>query len=239
MKPKLYLTPEVKQLVMDILGPLKNPELWKAMALPFAPHPYAVVRMEAPTGCGKTALANYMARQLKQEPIHLDFSKIASEVLGHTEKAIGGAFDAAHSGEIKTMILEECEGLLWKRDMVDEDTTYHLNFVNEVLRQIDRLISRETPTLLILTTNHPELLDSAIKSRITDVIQMGVPEGEHAIRIWGSKLPPTVRDAMTPEQFRELEALRLAPRQMEQGVMRVCRRAAVAGRMPEPADFLI
>jgi SpoVK/Ycf46/Vps4 family AAA+-type ATPase len=236
--PKLYLTAEVKQQVLDILGPLKNPELWKAMALPFAPHPYAVVRMDAPTGCGKTALCNYMARQLKQEPVRLDFSKIASEVLGHTEKAIGSAFDAAHMGNINTMILEECEGLLWTRDMVDEDTTYHLNFVNEVLRQIDRLIARETPTLLLLTTNRPDLLDSAIESRITDVIRMGVPEGEHAMKIWASKLPPSVRDAISEEELQELADLKLAPRQMEQGVLRVCRKCAVAGRMPVPADFL-
>jgi SpoVK/Ycf46/Vps4 family AAA+-type ATPase len=236
--PKLFLTTEVKQQVMDILGPLKNPDLWKAMALPFAPHPYAIVRMDAPTGCGKTALCNYMARQLKQEPVRLDFSKIASEVLGHTEKAIGSAFDAAHMGNITTMVLEECEGLLWTRDMVDEDTTYHLNFVNEVLRQIDRLIARPTPTLLLLTTNRPDLLDSAIESRITDVIKMGVPDGEHAAKIWKAKLPPVVAAAITDDQLGELVKLRLAPRQMEQGIMRVCRRCAVAGRLPEPFDFI-
>jgi SpoVK/Ycf46/Vps4 family AAA+-type ATPase len=238
MKPKLYLTPDVKQQVMDILGPLKNPELWKAMALPFAPHPYAIVRMEAPTGCGKTVLSEYMARQLKQEPIRLDFSKIASEILGHTEKAIGGAFDAAHSGGIKTMILEECEGLLWKRSMVDEDTTYHLNFVNEVLRQMDRLIARDIPTLIVMTTNLPELLDDAIQSRITDVIQMGIPQGEHAAKIWKSKLPEGIRNSITDDELGELVALRLAPRQIEQGIMRVCRRVACASRLPKVEDFL-
>lgn len=232
---KLALAPEIKRLAKEIVAPLQSPELWKAMGLAYAKNPYAIVRMEGVTGAGKTALANYMARQLKQPPMHLDFSGIASDQLGGTERAINTFFDTANETKTKTIILEECDALVWSRDMVDKDTTYHQGFVAELLRRIDEFKSRDIPSLLILTTNHPEKIDASIESRITDVIHIPVPTGDHAIAVWKTKLPECMKPSNGEIDF--LSSVEMTPRAMETTVLKICRRAAVEGRLPTFVDL--
>lgn len=236
---KLYHTPEVKLQVAEILAPLKRPALWQQMDLAFAKNPYAIVRLDAPTGCGKTALAHHMAAQMKQKPLHLDFGSVAGSELGQTEKAIISLFDKAIETETYTVIMEECDGLVWTRDMVNEDSQYQLTIIAEMLRQMDRFINRGLPSLLIMNTNHPEKIDSAIASRITDTIFMGVPEGDVAKSMWRSKLPGVMKPHITDAALTELAEMRMTPRAMEQMILRACRKAAYADRMPCWEDFTV
>jgi len=234
---KLSLATEIRSIAKEIVAPLLDPELWKSMGLSYAKNPYAIVRMEGVTGVGKTALANYMARQLKQPPMHLDFARIASDQLGQTEKAINVFFDAANETKTKTVIMEECDALVWSREMVTEDTIYHNGFVSELLRRIDEFKNRDIPSLLILTTNHPDKIDSAIEGRITDVIKIPIPHGEHAGKVWLTKLPTCISEKIKSEDLHHLIAMNFTPRQMETMTLQVCRRAAVDKRMPTLEDF--
>ena len=234
---KLALSPDIRRLAKEIVAPLQSPEIWKAMGLSYAKNPYAIIRMEGVTGSGKTALANYMARQLKQPPMHLDFARIASDQLGGTEQAINLFFDTANETKTKTLIMEECDALVWSRNMVDKDTTYHQGFVAELLRRIDEFKNRDMPSMLIMTTNHPERIDAAIESRITDVLRIPIPTGDHAHKVWMTKLPECLLKTIQDGQLEALARLHLTPRAMENLVLQICRRAAVDKRLPVFADF--
>lgn len=233
---KLTLTPEVKAQVDAILGPLKNPEAWAAFGLPFSKSPSAVVLLRGAPGTGKTSLCEHMARKLGRNPIHINFANVASDVLGQTEKNIVDAFARASETETHTVFLEECESLLWTRDMVDKDTTYMLGFVDTLLQEIDKFIARPQPSLLLLTTNYPQLIDSAIESRITDYVDLASPVGIHARQMWKSKLPVGVK--LSDADLDYLGELKATPRQMEQAVLRVCRQAILQNRQPTAEDFI-
>lgn len=233
---KLLLTPETKRKVDEILVPLKNPQRWMDMKIPFAPTPYAIVRMEGAPGTGKTALSNYMARQMGCKPIRLEFAGTASDQLGETEKHIAAKFAEASELEIPVIIMEECESLLVSRKMVNDDNMYMLGLLDTMLIEIDRFIARKLPSLLILTTNHPELLDAAIESRITDVIELFPPVGHAAINMWRSKMPK-LECAVYLEQLERLAELQATPRQMEKAILKICRKAMLENREPRFEDF--
>jgi AAA+ superfamily predicted ATPase len=205
------------------------------MGLSYAKFPFAIVRMEGKPGTGKTVLAKYMARRLKQPPLEVDFAKVASDHLGETEKAINAVFEQANSTEIKTIIMEECDALLFTRSMVDKDTTHMLGFINTLLTCIDKFKVRSIPSLLILTSNHPELLDSALESRVTDVIKLSSPVGLWAEKLWKSKLPECLEP--TEEKMDWLASLQMTPREIENWVLQVCRRAVFEKRLPVLEDF--
>lgn len=237
---KLTLEPSIKRQVTEILAPLKDPELWKQMGISFAPHPYAVVRLEGAPGTGKSALAAYMARRMEKPPIHVDFAGVASPILGDTEKRITESFAKAAETETPTIIFEECESLMFDRAKLTEDEMFKLSFMDTLLKEIDKFITRPIPSLLIFTTNYPQLLDAALESRVTDVVYLSPPVGLHATKLWYSKLPLSMQAINGTELEKQLEILSsvgATPRQMEQAILKVCRRAAFEKRMPTFADF--
>lgn len=236
---RYLFTPELKTTVDEILAPLKNPGIWKKMGLPFAKTPRAIVRLEGGTGCGKTSLADYMARALEQPPLTMSFADVASSVLGDTENRITALFKTAHEQQIKTVIMEECESLLLSRSKISDDTTYLYGFLDTILREIDKFIARDFPSLLILATNHPEAIDSAIESRITDVIRLEPPSGTFAVSLWRSKLPQPLRDDITTKELNTLAKRGMTPREIENEILRLARRALHQGRDMAFSDFSI
>lgn len=236
-KHKLTLSSELKAQVAEILAPLKSPDAWKGMKLPFAKSPSAVVLLRGKPGTGKTALANYMAEQLKSVPMVLSFAGVAGASLGETEKGIQSKFSVANEMETTTIHLEECDAILWSRDLIDSGNIHQLGFVNTMLTEIDNFVSRAVPSLLILSTNYPKLLDAAMTRRITDFIDLEPPTGAHAMDMWISKLPACMKSTMNMEQMDKLVKLGYTPDEMEKSIIKVCRRALVAKREPIAADF--
>lgn len=236
---KLTLAPELKRQVDEILAPLKNPEGWRNMKIPFSPDPYTIVRMEGKAGTGKTVLANYMARQMGCKPLRLEFGSTANNEFGATENCITQRFLEATELEIPVLIMEECESLLISREQLDVKRDSHmLGIVDTMLIQIDRFITRKVPSLLILTTNLPQLLDPAIESRITDVIQLFPPVGRQAQKMWEAKLPYCMLSGqMKLTEMEQLCNLGATPREMEKAILKICRKAMLEGREPRFEDF--
>ncbi len=231
---KLILSPEIKQTIDEIVTPLLHPEQWEKLNLSFAPHPHAVILFTGEPGTGKTALANHIARRFKKAPKQVNFAGVASHELGKTEEKIREAFHDAPS----VVIMEECDALLWSRDMVQsEDNIHVLGFINTLLTEIDQFIQRETPSLLILTTNYSRLLDAALLSRITDTINLAAPKGEQSVKMWLTKLPQCLFHTTTDKQLLQLAALELTPRMMEKKILQVCRKALLKDRQPVFSDF--
>lgn len=232
---KLTLAPQVEKQIEEILVPIKFPDKWKELALPFAPTPSAVVRLQGEPGTGKTALANLLARKAKGPKVHIDFSTIANCNYGETEHKTIETFRIATETKATTLIFEECDALFWDRSMVTAENIGVLGIVNTLLTEIDRFKARDIPSLLIFTTNHPKLLDPALESRFTDVIKLEVPKGLMAQKMWKSKLPKGFVISQT--QLENMAEWGFTPRKMENTIVQICRTALIQNRQPEFADF--
>lgn len=236
--PKLIFPKEVKQHLDEILAPLLDPEKWKSLGLKFSPNPHAILLLTGAPGTGKTAIANFLARQFRRKPVEINFAGVASPMLGKTEENIKEIFAKATEEKSPVLILEECDALLWDRNRICEDTMHILGFVNTLLTEIDKFKEQPFPTLLILTTNFPKLLDAAMQRRITDVIELFPPAGEAALKMWESKLPECILKEIKgcPDHY-QLASLGATPDQMEKAILRVCRKALLEKRQPIFADF--
>lgn len=235
--PKLIFPKEVKQHLNEILAPLLAPEHWKSFELKFAPNPHAILLLTGAPGTGKTAIANFLARQFRRKPVEINFAGVASPMLGKTEENIKEIFTKATEEKSPVLILEECDALLWDRNRICEDTMHILGFVNTLLTEIDKFKEQPFPTLLILTTNFPKLLDAAMQRRITDTIELFPPVGDAALKMWESKLPQVIMSQMQIEDWDSLPPLKATPDQMEKAILRVCRKALLEKRQPVFADF--
>lgn len=239
---KLILSPETEAQVDTIMAPLRNPESWTALELDFAPNPFAIVLLAGEPGTGKTALAAKMAAMLRRKPLHISFGELASPDLGGTEKAIMNLFKLATESETSVLVAEEVDALLWSRNRVSDDTMHMLGIVNTMLTEIDKFIARPVPSLILMTTNHPELLDAAIMSRITDTISLPLPVGEHAYEIWRSKLPSGLVKDTTKFGLRSFVKARtgvsgITPREIQNRILAGCRKAILENRKPTLEDF--
>jgi len=253
---KYVFDPAVRKQVDEILAPLKNPEAWSALELPFSPSPSAVVRLEGASGIGKTALSQAMARQVSQKaPIQLNFGSVASHILGETEKNIVATFERANgihkemvkgklvetkSDPVNVIIMEECDALIWNRGMIEsEDNVHVLGFVNTLLQEIDNFTKRKIPSLLILTSNYPLLLDPAMERRVTDVIKLSVPQGNQAISMWTAKLPMCIKKELQNKDWAVLANAKKTPDEIQNIIIKASRRAMLEGRQPNRVDILL
>lgn len=118
-----------------------------------------------PPGTGKTALARHIAQAL-DIPLH---SKKASDLLspwvGETESNIAKAFEEARR-ENACLLLDEADSFLRSRELAQR--SWEVTQVNQLLKEIE-----DFEGVLILCTNHFEVLDAALLRRLDLKVRFG------------------------------------------------------------------
>ncbi|WP_343669063.1 ATP-binding protein [Chitinophaga sp.] len=127
-------------------------------------------------GTGKTMLAHYIARELNKNLVVLDLSASISSLLGKTGHNLKKVLEYAKKTSA-VLLLDEFDAIAKRRD----DSTD----LGEIKRVVNVLLMEleEWPvsSVLIATSNHPELLDRAIWRRFDHSIEVGVPEEKQRI----------------------------------------------------------
>lgn len=232
MKPILNET--ITNQVEDILAPFTDPQRWIALDLSFAPIPYAVVMLIGEPGTGKSTLARYMARRVSPKKlVEFSFGNVANSELGATETAINKIFGQVEKDNSPAILMDECDSVLWNRDLVNEHSIHMLSIVNTMLTSIDAFIKRGG--MVCLATNHFPKLDPALIRRITDTITLNPLQGEAAARVWKAKLPRFV--APTKEEMQQLCLLPITPARIETTILSACRHAFRKNRNPIVLDL--
>ena len=123
-----------------------------------------------PPGCGKTTIAQHIAKQLDLPLITARFDSLISSLLGSTSKNIRKLFDYANSKPC-VLLLDEFDAIAKARN--DNQELGELKrVINSLLQNIDEFTQNN---ILIAATNHDELLDKAIWRRFEKVIEIQKP----------------------------------------------------------------
>jgi len=134
-------------------------------------------------GTGKTMLARYIASALNKNLIILDLSTSISSLLGKTGQNLKRVLEYARQSSA-VLLLDEFDAIAKRRDD-STDLGEIKRVVNVLLMELE---SWPVSSVVIATSNHPELLDRAIWRRFDHVLELGLPEHGERIEILTKEL---------------------------------------------------
>ncbi len=168
---------EVKTVIeQDIIVPYNNPELYKKYKVPL-PNGYLFY---GPPGCGKTFIADNLAKKLGYHFIKISPGDIGSTYIHGTQLEIKKVFDDARINAPCVLFFDEFEAMAPKRNA--RDISFHYKSeVNELLTQLNNV--SKTGVLFIAATNYVNSIDDAVMrpGRIDKTIFIGPPDFEARI----------------------------------------------------------
>lgn len=124
-------------------------------------------------GTGKTMLAHFIAKRLDKNLVIMDLSASISNLMGKTGTNIKKVLNFAKStGSV--LLLDEFDAIAKKRDD-NSDLGEIKRVVNVLLMELE---DWPIASMVIATSNHPELLDRAIWRRFDHIIEIPVPDLE-------------------------------------------------------------
>jgi SpoVK/Ycf46/Vps4 family AAA+-type ATPase len=115
-----------------------------------------------PPGTGKTTMARALARDLGLQFTYVDSSTVARSAYGESEKQIVLAFEEAKR-KPSLILIDDAEAIFPSRDL-SATKEFHTGQNNVLFHQLDKIDT--STTVVILTTNKPEELDSALSDRL-------------------------------------------------------------------------
>lgn len=124
-----------------------------------------------PPGCGKTKLAQYVAKNVGLPLITTRLDGLISSYLGSTAKNIRAIFDYAQNVPC-VLFLDEFDAIAKIRDDANELGELK-RIVNSLLQNIDSI---KNGSIIIAATNHEKLLDPAVWRRFMFRINILKPE---------------------------------------------------------------
>lgn len=170
----LVLSRQVREDIEEVLEEHRRAEVLRSHGL----EPRHRLLFVGPPGNGKTTLAEAMAEALALPLYVIQYDGLVGSFLGETSSRLRTLFDFVRT-QPSVVFFDEFETIGKERG--DEHEVGEIKrVVSTLLMQIDSLPSR---TIVIVASNHPELLDRAVWRRFQLRIELPQP-GPVAVRAW-------------------------------------------------------
>lgn len=136
-----------------------------------------------PPGCGKSLTAEALAGELGLGLARVRLAAVVSSFLGETARNLEQIFAFLKTGSW-VLLFDEFDMLARERgDRIDHGEVRRI--VSALLQLVE---DTHCDSLLIATTNHPQLLDNALWRRFDEVVSFQPPGPEERIRLLRAKL---------------------------------------------------
>lgn len=167
---ELHLSKENKKGLSQLLDEFKYFDALKEWNLPIDNK----ILLHGATGCGKTATAHAIAKELGKKIISLNLGNFVSSRLGETARNVNSVFRTARL-EKAVLFIDEFDFLGKSRDYDDKDNGEMKRLVNSLIQQIDSI---DNNCILVCATNYVEVIDHAILRRFQLKMEYHLPTQE-------------------------------------------------------------
>jgi SpoVK/Ycf46/Vps4 family AAA+-type ATPase len=170
----LILPKEVRDTIERLVNERRGAELLGTYGI----HPSGKLLLCGPPGCGKTAAAEAVARELHLPLATVRFDAVVSSYLGETASNIRKVFDFARSRPM-VLFFDEFDAI-GKHRSADDEHGELKRVVNSFLQLLDGFRSE---TLTIAATNHQGLLDPALWRRFDEILLFPKPDARQILEL--------------------------------------------------------
>ena len=170
----VILPPEIRAQITEFVAEVQAADRLAAYGLA----PRHRLLLTGVPGTGKTSLAEALAHALGVPFLTLHYGQVITSLLGETGSLLARVLDRA-SGTPVVLLIDEMETLLSER----AGTAHHTDVgeqarvVSTFLLALDRVVP---PALIVGATNHPDMLDRAVRRRFDLVLDLpdltGLPQ---------------------------------------------------------------
>lgn len=147
------------------------------------------------SGCGKTATAKAIAKELGKGILILNLTNFISSKIGETGRNLKAVFDKAER-EKAILFLDEFDQVAKMRGSDDKDVGEMRRLVNTLIQLIDYL---PEDCILMAATNHPEIVDVALMRRFQLKLKYEMPTQEQLDNYYDNLL------LSFPEKYRNIQ----------------------------------
>ena len=167
-------TNEELQIIQSIL---RNPKGYKKR---WGQDPPLGMMLHGPPGTGKTLIARTLARDTGYHFLNVSIADVKDKFLGESEQRIRELYQSARKAAPCIVFFDEIEGLASQRSGQSYDPggagRAQNSLTNQLLQEIDGLSRSKGKVFTIGATNHLELLDDALLSRLSYQVYVGLPD---------------------------------------------------------------
>lgn len=136
--------------------------------------PSSRLLLVGPPGSGKTLTASVLAGELQLPLFTIRLETVITRFMGETASKLRLIFDQIAS--IRAVYLFDEFDAIGGRRNADNDVGEMRRVLNSFLQFLEE--SNSTDSLVIATTNHPELLDRALFRRFDDILEYSLPDAD-------------------------------------------------------------
>ncbi|MEN6342485.1 MAG: ATP-binding protein [Methanospirillum sp.] len=177
-----------------------------------------------PPGTGKTLSAKILSSEIGFPLIIVKFESVISSFLGETAANLRKIFDFIEKGRW-VVLFDEFDIIGKKRD----DPTEHGEIKRVVNNFMLMLEDYEGESILIASTNHPQILDSGVWRRFDDIISYNLPDYEGRALIFQRKFAIINTDGAIDYYFLSSMTDGFSGADIEQTVIRAIKHMIIDG----------
>jgi len=174
----IVLTEQISSVCSEVIEEHQRSDLLRSYGL----EPRHRILLFGPPGNGKTSLAEALAYELSLPFLVVRYETLIGSFLGETSQRLKQVFDFARTRHC-VLFFDEFDAVAKERGDVHE-TGEIKRVVNSLLMQIDDLPST---VLVVVASNHSELLDRAVWRRFEVKLELSWPDTK-AIKDWFERL---------------------------------------------------
>lgn len=134
--------------------------------------------LTGPPGTGKTMIVKALANEEKCYFMAPTLGDLKGEYVGQSSGKIKRIFAEARANQPTILFIDEADTVFPSRNMGSQGDSFGLDMVNQFLQEIDVATTGEQKIFTIAATNRVDVVDSAIRSRLSEVITIGLPDKE-------------------------------------------------------------